>query len=97
MLSTIIFNFIASLIAFSVSGSIVLHDTRLDKAFMSPVSSVSYTSIHDFGRSLMSDQHVHSHESVTAASMSDPMAPNRSHKRVISLPHERVRLSAISL
>lgn len=96
MLSTIIFNFLASLIAVSVSGSVVLHDTRLDKAFVSTVAPASDTTVRDFSHSLSGDLHVHSHDSLSNASAGDPMVANRSHKKHISLPYERLRLAALT-
>ena len=98
MLSSIIFNFLASLIAVSVSGSIVLHDTRLDKAFVSVVSPASDTNVREFGHSVMGEQHVHnsSHQAISNASAADPGVRNRSHKKHISLPHLRMRLAALT-
>jgi len=97
MLSSFIFNFFASLIVVSVSGSIALHDTRLDKAFMSVVSPASETTLREFGHSVMSEQHVHSsHQAISNANATDPGVTNRSHKKHIALPYERLRLAALT-
>ena len=96
MLSTLIFNLFASLIALSVSGSVILHDTRLDKAFATTVAPASDTTVRDFSHTVMSDQHVHqSHVSMNGAGASDPGLTNRSHKKHIYQPHARVRLASL--
>lgn len=97
MLSSIIFNFLASLIAVSISGSVVLHDTRLDKAFISTVASENDTTLRDFSHSLSSELHVHSnHEGLSTATNGDPAMTNRSHKKHLAVPYERMRLAALT-
>ena len=96
MLSTLIFNLFVSLIAVSVSGSVIMHDTRLDKAFVSTIAPASDTTVRDLSHSLVGDQHVHqSHASISADGASDPGLTNRSHKKHIYQPHARVRLASL--
>ena len=98
MLSTILFNLLASFVAVSVSGTVVLHDTRLDKAFVSTVAPASDTTVREFGHSVMSDQHIHSssHAALSNAGTGDPLLTNRSHKKHINVPYARLRLASLT-
>lgn len=97
MLSAFLFNLLASFIAVSISGSIVMHDTHLDKAFMSSVTPASDTSVREFGHSVMGEQHTHSssHASVSNLSATDPLLANRSNRKHVNLQHVRLRLSSL--
>lgn len=99
MLSTLIFNFLASLMVLSVSGTLIVHDTRLVKAFVSTVVPVSQTTVREFGHSVMTEQHVHnnsSHSMLSNASASDASVRTRSHRKHTALPHNRMRLSMLT-
>lgn len=95
MIANSIFSFFIGLIALSLSSSVALHDTRLDKAFAGAVSPASDTALRDYGHAVNSELHVHSsHQTVTDAH--DPSLTARSHKKHTTLHHARFKLSMLS-
>jgi len=96
MLPAIFVNFLIGLTALSLSSSVALHSTSLDKAFATTLNQESNTTLRDFSHITTNDLHVQSHQSVNDATASDPALATRSHSKHTALQHARFKLASLT-
>lgn len=97
MFTNIFINSFFALLAFSVSGGVALHDSRLDKVFATVAGVGGDTASHDLGHAVAHELHIHgSRHGITETMNADPVNRERTHKKHTTLHHARFKLAALT-